>query len=132
MSALSKGRTIGGWVIHVPIAGLMIFSGWGKVFGSIPEDVAKALQGYGLTEHIKLIGVGEMLTAIILLFPYTSSLGVLLASSFWGGAICLHLSHGEPYFLQSVLLVLTWVGAFLRTPLMFSSFPGIKPYEKKV
>jgi hypothetical protein len=41
------------------------------------------------------------------------------------------MSHGEPYFLQSVLLVLTWVGASLRNPLRFSSFPGIVHADKK-
>jgi hypothetical protein len=132
MSALTKSRTVGGWVIHVPIAGLMIYAGWPKVFGSAAQDFAEVLQRYGLAEQIKLIGAGELLTAVLLLFPYTCSLGVLLASAFWGGAICLHMSHGDPYLFQSVLLVLTWVGAFLRNPLIFSSFPGIVPGEKKV
>jgi hypothetical protein len=69
-----------------------------------------------------VIGAGELATAILLLVPRTSSLGVLLASSFWGGAICLHLSTGTPFVLQSALLLLTWVGAYLRVPGTFSSF----------
>jgi hypothetical protein len=87
-----------------------------------------------------VIGAGEVATAILLLIPRTSSLGVLLASSFWGGAICLHMSRGEPFVLQSALLLLTWVGAFLRVPGMFSSFsasstaaqPSAEPAEALV
>jgi hypothetical protein len=69
-----------------------------------------------------LIGSGALLTALLLLIPRTSSLGVLLTSSFWGGAICIHMAHGEPYLFQAVLLVLSWAGAYLRNPATLSSF----------
>ena len=32
------------------------------------------------------------------------------------------MSKGEPFVLQSVLLLLTWVGAYLRVPGTFASF----------
>ena len=69
-----------------------------------------------------MIGTGELATAVLLVVPRTSSLGVLLASSFWGGAICLHMSKGELFVLQSAFLLLTWVGAYLRVPGTFASF----------
>src|SRR5260370_5733239 len=56
------------------------------------------------------------------LVPRTASLGVLLASGFWGGAICLHMSKGEPFVVQSVLLLLTWLGPYLRVPGVLASF----------
>jgi hypothetical protein len=116
-------KRVAGWVLHVPIAGLMIFSAWGKLFGNA-ADVAAVMEKYGLADSARLIGTGEALTALLLLVPRTSSLGLLLASAFWGGAICLHMSHHEPYVFQSVLLVLTWAGAYLRNPATFSSFFG--------
>ena len=110
-----------GFVLHVLVGGLMIFAGSAKLLGLFPpEALAKA----GLGEQVRLIGAGEVLTAVLLLVPRTSSLGILLASSFWGGAICLHMSHGEPYLFPSVFLVLTWVGAYLRNPATLSSFAG--------
>ena len=124
MSTTWNWRTITGLVLHVLIAGMMILAGSVKVLGLIPPD---ALAKIGLSGQIVLIGAGELTTAILLLVPRTSSLGVLLASSFWGGAICLHMSHGELYVLQSVLLLLTWVGAYLRVPGMFSSFFRSRP-----
>ena len=57
---------------------------------------------------------------------------VLLTSGFWGGAICLHLSKGEPFVLQSVLLLLTWVGAYLRVPGTFASFAVSSPTERPI
>jgi hypothetical protein len=71
-----------------------------------------------------MIGAGEVLTALMLLIPRTSPLGLLLASAFWGGAICIHMSHGESYVVQSALLVLTWVGAYLRNPAFFAPLFG--------
>jgi hypothetical protein len=112
-------KTITGLGLHVLIGGIMILAGSTKLLGMFPpEEVAKL----GLSSWIVVIGAGEVGTALLLLIPRTSSLGVLLASSFWGGAICLHMSRGESFVLQSVLLLLTWVGAYLRVPTTFSSF----------
>jgi hypothetical protein len=114
-------KTVAGLVLHVLIAGIMILAGSTKVLGLFPPEAVAQL---GLSGWITVIGVGELATAILLLVPRTSSLGIVLASSFWGGAICLHMSRGEPFVVQSVLLLLTWAGAYLRVPGMFSSFCG--------
>jgi hypothetical protein len=87
---------------------------------------------FGLGEQMRLIGAGALLTALLLLIPRTSSLGVLSTSSFWGGAICIHMAHGEPYLFQAVLLVLSWVGAYLRNPGTFSSFSGFSGTTREV
>ena len=110
---------IAGLVLHVLVGGLLVFTGSQKVLGSVPPE---ALVRYGLGEQARLIGARAVLTALLLLIPRTSSLGILLASAFWGGAICIHMAHGEPYVLQAVLLVLSWAGAYLRNPATLSSF----------
>ena len=113
---------IGGLVLHVLIAALMIFASLGKLTGTPPAEVLESLRKAGLDEQLRLIGTGELVTAILLIVPWTASLGVLLASAFWGGAICTHMGLHTSYVFQSVLLALTWVGAYLRLPEMFSSF----------
>jgi hypothetical protein len=118
MKTTRNSKTITGLVLHVLIAGIMILSGSAKLLGSFPPEAVAQL---GLSGWITVIGAGELATGILLLIPRTSSLGVLLASSFWGGAICLHMSKGTPFVLQSALLLLTWVGAYLRITGMFSS-----------
>ena len=117
-----KGRRnwgrIAGLVLHVLIGGLLIFTGSQKLLGLVPPE---ALARCGLAEQMRLIGAGAVLTALLLLVPRTSSLGVLLASAFWGGAICIHMAHGELYAFQAALLVLTWAAAWLRDPATLGS-----------
>jgi hypothetical protein len=110
---------IAGLVLHLLIGGLLVFTGSQKVFGSAPPE---ALVRFGLGEQAQLIGAGAVLTALLLLMPRTSSLGVLLASAFWGGAICIHMAFGETYVFQAAVLVLTWAGAYLRNPATLGSF----------
>jgi hypothetical protein len=108
-----------GFVLNLLVAGLMIGVGTPKFLGLAPPDRDASL---GLTESIRLVGAGEIITGILLLIPRTLSLGILLTSSFWGGAICVHMIHGQSYLLQSALLLLSWAGAYLRNPTVFGSF----------
>jgi hypothetical protein len=119
MKTTRNWRKIGGRVLHGLVAGIMILAGSAKVLGLFPpEEVAKL----GLGLPIQVIGVGELASAILLLVPRTSSLGLLLTTAFWGGAICLHMSKGEPFVLQSAFLIFTWAGGYLRVPGAFRSF----------
>ena len=119
MKTTRNWQKIGGWVLHGLIAGIMILAGSAKVMGLFPpEEVAKL----GLSLPIQVIGVGELASAILLLIPRTSSLGLLLTSGFWGGAICLHMSKAEPFVMQSVFLLIVLVGGYLRVPGAFGSF----------
>jgi hypothetical protein len=121
MSASRSWKTIAGWVLHILVGGIMLLAGSAKLFGLFPpEEVAKM----GLSVPIQVIGAGEVVSALLLLIPRTAPLGVLLTSAFWGGAISVHMSKSEPFVLQSVLLLLTWVGAYLRVPAMFGSLFG--------
>ena len=114
MTPGKKGRTAG-LVLHVLLGGLMIFSGAMKLAGMIPPEYREKMLP-GISSHLTLIGVGESLTAILLIVPFTSSLGVLLASGFWGGVICAHMAQGEDFIVPSGFLLLTWIGAYLRDP----------------
>ena len=129
MKANQNWKTIAGWVLHGLVGGGVILAGSAKIFGLFPPDqVAKM----GLSLPIQVIGIGELISAILLLVPRTASLGVLLTSGFWGGAICLHMSKGEPFVLQSVFLLLTWVGAYLRVRGTFASFAVSSLTERPV
>jgi hypothetical protein len=124
----NRGK-IAGLVLHLLIGGLLIVTGSQKILGSVPPE---ALVKYGLGGQAQLIGAGALLTALLLLIPHTSSLGILLASAFWGGAICIHMAHGEPYLFQAVVLVLSWAGAYLRNPATLSSFLGSPAMTREV
>jgi hypothetical protein len=119
MNEAKNWSAIAGLALHILIAGLLILTGLQKVLGLVPSE---ALGKYGLDGQARLIGAGAILTALLLLIPRTSSLGILFVSAFWGGAICIHMAHREPYLFQAVMLLLSWAGAYLRNPVMLSSF----------
>jgi len=114
MNPQNKWLKVAGVVLNVLIAALMIFAGAGKVFGFAPQEVVEGMTKYGLGDRLQLIGFGEMTAAVLLMIPRTSPFGTLLTSGFWGGVICIHMSHQENFVGPSVLLALTWLGAFWR------------------
>src|SRR6185295_18933011 len=119
MKATRNWKTTTGRVLHGLVGGVMLLAGSAKVLGLFPPEMVEKLR---LSVPIQVIGAGELVSAVLLLVPRTASLGVLLTSGFWGGAICLHISKGEPFVLQSVFLLLTWAGAYMRVPGTFASF----------
>jgi DoxX-like family len=119
--APGKYGRIGGLILHVLLGGLMIFAGVMKLAGMMPPEATQKITA-GIADHLKLIGAGELVTAILMIVPITSSLGVLLASGFWGGVICTHMAQGDDLIAPSVFLLLTWLGAYLRNPSLLYSF----------
>ncbi len=119
-AAPGRFRRLTGLVLHVLLGALFILAGGIKLLnpGMMKEQLAKD----HLAGEVTLLGAGELITAILLIVPVTSSLGVLLMSGLWGGIIVVHMIHGQNYLVPSAALLLTWVGAYLREPAMFSSF----------
>ena len=103
-----------GFVVQLLVGAAMIAAGISKVFGELTPEMVAGLTKYGLLENVRLIGWGELISAVLMILPWTSPLGTLLTSGFWGGTICLHMSHSEPYGLHSGFLLATWLGAWLR------------------
>ena len=59
------------------------------------------------------------------LVPKTSSLGTLLLSAYFGGAIASHMqavAPNESYMIPAILLIVVWIAALIRNKGMFSSF----------
>lgn len=121
---MGKYRQIAGWVVLVLVAIVMLFAGAGKLFGFAPQRVMEQLNSYGLDDEIVIVGLAEVVSAVMLVIPRTWSLGILVTSSFWGGAIVAHLTADDYASTAApvVLLILTWVGSWLRHPQTFSSF----------
>lgn len=118
MSRSTNRRRLTGYALHALIGGLMIAAGAPKLLGLAPAEHVRAL---GLTEHVRVVGAGEIVTGALLVIPATASLGILLTSAFWGGAICVHMTHGDSYLVPSVVLALSWAGAYLRIPALFGN-----------
>ena len=116
---LTKGRKISGWVIAGLITALLLFSAMGKFM--MPE-MAENFTKWGLGDWRTIIAVGEIISALLFLLPKTNIFGAFLLSSHLGGAIVVHMGHGEPFMVQSVILILVWTAAFVRNPELLAKF----------
>lgn len=117
---LSRGRKIAGWVL-AGLAGALLIVSAGAKFAGVAA-VVESFEAWGLTDMRYVIATGELVSAVLFLVPVTTSAGVLLLSSYMGGAIMAHMSHGEPYLIPSVVLVVIWVAQYLREPSVLGSF----------
>jgi hypothetical protein len=73
------------------------------------------------------IGVIEAICLVLFLVPRTAVLGAVLFMGIFGGAVAIHLRHGDPLFshiLFGVYLGLfMWGGLWLRDPDLRAVFP---------
>jgi len=81
-----------------------------------PPAVVEGFAQFGYQESvITILGVVEVLCALIYLIPRTSFIGAILVTGYLGGATATHVRIGDPSFIGPVLLgVFAWGGLFLR------------------
>ena len=112
---MKKARVYSGFALHMLVASVMIFSAIIKFFA--PSGDGKIL-----------LAVVELANALLLLIPRTMSLGVLITSAGWGAVIALCLMEANPHIapmhpiVPTGLLVMTWIGGYLRDSRMLYSF----------
>ena len=81
---------------------------------------AASLIAMGLEEHLVMLGIGELVTAVLFLIPMTLPIGALLQSAYWGGAIAAHLTDGTPFVGPAIFLVFAWIVTVVRRPELFA------------
>jgi hypothetical protein len=122
-ASLNRKRRITGNVLMV-LSGLMLIGSSGAKLAHVPAVVTQ-LGAMGFTgNRLMFIAVLEIVSAILFLIPLTRSVGFLLVSSYLGGAIATHLQHGQSIIQPSFLLVLIWLGTWLRHPVILWSLNG--------
>lgn len=99
-----------GWVIASLLTALYLFSAYGKF--TSPEQ----MEAMKLGDWRIVIAIGEVISAILFLLPKTNKIGLLLLSSYMGGAIILHMTGGISIAMPTVVLILVWVNGFIRNP----------------
>jgi len=114
---------IAGWLVHGLVALVLVHAGGSKIVRP-PKFVVENLTRYHLIHMITWIGWGEFVAGVLLAVPYTSPLGVLVASAIWGGAIVAHMSHGERYVPAAVFMLMTGCGAVLKYAHLFEIARG--------
>lgn len=99
----------------------MLASGMAKLSGV--EQVTESFQRSHIEAFIQPIGVLEIIIAILFAIPKTSSLGTLLVTGYFGGAVVSHLAANQPGEMVPALVIgaLAWVANYFRNRSMFES-----------
>ena len=96
------------------LTALYLYSASGKLFLH-PEQ----MEQMHLADWRIIIALGEIVSALLFLFPKTNKVGTLLLSSYMGGAIIIHMTGGIGIVMPVVVLMFVWVGFYLRNPKFF-------------
>jgi DoxX-like family len=108
----AKRRIWGNVLIFV--VGFMLLGSAGAKLAHVPKVVSE-LPAMGFDGNkLIFIAVLEIASALLFLIPFTRSAGLLLVSSFLGGAIATHLQHDQPIIQPVFVLFLLWLGTWLR------------------
>ncbi len=109
MSAKTK-RIISIILMIIPSL-MLIMSGIMKVTGA--QQIVTGLTKAGLGNLVTFIGVIELVSVALFLYPKTYKIGFLLLCSYLGGAMCIELAGGQPP-MAAVFIAIIWIAVFLR------------------
>ncbi|MET3979723.1 hypothetical protein ABIB62_002313 [Mucilaginibacter sp. UYP25] len=111
----NKTRKITGWALSGIVLLLMAGSAIDKIIGSAHS--LEMTRSFGITPAVyRLLGVVELTSVILFMIPRTGLLGLLLLSSYLGGAIATHLQHGQSIIFPAAIEALIWIAAIVRFP----------------
>jgi len=102
------------WVLAGLVAFALVGSGMVKLSGG--EQAAEMAKGLGGSGHVMLLGILELVIALIWLIPRTGIIGTLLAAAYMGGAIAVHFIGNQPVMIPVVIQMLIWIAAAMRFP----------------
>lgn len=110
-----KVKNITGWIVSGAVSLALAGSALDKII--LSQHAIQMGTSFGLSpETYRLLGVIEILSVILFVIPRTAMLGLLLLSSYLGGAITTHLLHSQGILFPAMLESLIWIGACLRLP----------------
>lgn len=111
MTTKTKNRI--GWVLSGLIGLMLSASAIDKITGS--EHALQMGASFGLSAGTySLLGIIEILSVILFLYPKTGILGTLLLSSYLGGAIATHLQHQQNIMFPIVIEAFVWMTSVIR------------------
>jgi len=103
-------RKIIAWTLAGILTALFIVSAINKFIH--PE----VLENMELGQWRITIAIGEIISALLFLFPKTNIPGTVLLSAFMGGAIIVHMMGDTGILMPSNVLILVWICCILRNP----------------
>ena len=104
MSNRHRYHAIVGRVLVGGIGIVLMLAGVLKLLNVGAEDMLEGLAKANLLQHKTLISVTAIVCGGLLLLPRIRTLGVLMATAYWGGAIVAHLTYDDSVIMPAVFL----------------------------
>ena len=112
----SKARLITGWIVGGLPAAFLILDAAMKI--AKPDFVVEATTKLGFPEsRIVPLGAVLLFSTLLYILPRTAVLGAILLTGYLGGAVEVHVHHGDgPFeiFFPVVFGILLWLGLWIR------------------
>jgi len=110
-----KTKNIIGWTLSGSLGLALSASAIDKIVGS--GHSLQMATSFGLSAGTySALGVIEIISVVLFLYPRTGVLGTLLLSSYLGGAIATHLQHQQGVIFPMMFEAIIWVAAIFRFP----------------
>jgi hypothetical protein len=110
-----KTKNIIGWTLSGLVGLMLTASAIDKIIGS--KHALDMASSFGIpANQYTILGIIEVGSVILFLYPQTAILGLLLLSSYLGGAIATHLQHGQSIIFPAAFEVILWIAAVIRFP----------------
>jgi hypothetical protein len=103
-----------GWLLTAVVVYMLGMAGVSKVTGS--EEMIQVFTLFNLQDYMMWVGVAEIVSVLLLIYPKTSMFGALAITSIMSAAIGQHLSclAGSGVVAPTVIAVLAWSAHCLR------------------
>jgi len=108
--------------VLIYLMGILLIGSASAKLALVPQ-VVSLLGSMGFDgNRLVVIALLEIASAGLVLIPTTRSFGLLMVSSYMGGAIATDLGHGQGVIRPGFVLALLWLGVWLKHPEMLWSF----------
>ena len=116
VSAGSRKMIWAGRVFSGIPAALVLFGAVLKIVKA--QSVIEDMSQHGIPEYlVVLIGIVELICAVVYLIPSTAVLGAILMTALMGGATFTNVRVGDPTYVMTIILgVMIWAGLYFRDP----------------
>ena len=91
---------------------ILFLAGFLKLINFGAEEMIEGLENANLLKYRIPISVLSVFIGILLVMPKLSTIGILFATAYWGGAIVAHLTYDDSFLMPAVFLGFIWVGAY--------------------
>lgn len=110
-----KATRIIGWTLTILLGLLFTMSALMKLTQNETAMAQASSMGMDAVTF-QIIGIIEISSLILFIFPRTGIVGTLLLVAYLGGAIVTHLQHQQPIIMAVIIQTLLWITAFVRFP----------------